>query len=56
MINKFTLFGGRVGFHVLVEGGRVDEGFLALGALELFHSSMGRNVGSQVGVYGESFS
>lgn len=34
----------------------MDKGFLALSALELFHSGVSRNVGRQVRVYRECFS
>ena len=37
-----------MGLHVLVEGGSVDKGFLALSTLELLHTSVGRNVSGQV--------
>lgn len=43
-----TLFGGGVSFHMLVEGGSVDEGFLALSALELLDSRVCRYVSGQV--------
>ena len=46
-----TLFGSGVSFHMLVEGGSVDEGFLALSALELLYSRVCRNVSGQVGVH-----
>ena len=45
---KITLFRSAVCFHVLVQGGSMNERFLALGALELFHSSMSWDMGSQV--------
>lgn len=34
----------------------MDKGFFALSALELLHTSVGRNVGRQVRVYRECFS
>ena len=55
-IISITLFGSGVGFHVLVERGSMDKGFFALSALELLHTSVGRNVGRQVRVYRECFS
>ena len=36
---------------MLVEGGSVDEGFLAFSALELLYSRVCRNVSGQVGVH-----
>lgn len=38
-----------------MEGRSVDEGFLALSALELLNTRVGRNVSRQVRVYGECF-
>lgn len=52
----FTLFWGGVCFHVFVEGRSVDKGFLALSALELLNTRVGRNVSRQVRVYRKCFS
>ena len=41
---EYTLLGHCVSLHVFVKRGGVDERFLALGTLELLHSSMCGNV------------